>query len=59
MLCSEPMCSRVAVPSPPPQGETEARERLSKPDTNRVSRRHSNACKLMSLDNIFCEVLGK
>ena len=28
---------RVAVPSPPPpQGETEARERLRKPDSNRI-----------------------
>ena len=33
----------VAVPSP--DGQTEARERLRKPDTNRVPRRHSNLCK--------------
>ena len=33
----------VAVPSP--DGQTQARERLRKPDTNRVPRRHSNLCK--------------
>ena len=33
----------VAVPSP--DGQTEARERLRKPDTNRVPRCHSNLCK--------------
>ena len=46
--CPYKVCLRldsllVAVPSP--DGQTEARERLRKPDTNRVPRRHSNLCK--------------
>ena len=42
---------RVAVPPPPPPGETEARQRLRKPDTNRVPRQHSFARKyIMTLN---------
>ena len=43
----------VAVPSPPPPlpGETEARQCLRKPDTNRVPRQHSFARKyIMTLN---------
>ena len=50
---------RVAVPPPPqPPGETEARERLGKPDTNGVPWRHSNLCKIMSIDTKW-HVLAK
>ena len=52
-FCVSSLC--VAVPSLP-EGETEARECLRKLDTNRVPWRHSNLCKIMSLDNNFCEV---
>lgn len=49
------MCSlRVAEPSP--EGETEERECLRKPDRNRVSLIFFFVCvKIMSLDNIFRE----
>ena len=50
----------TAVPYPPPPKKkkikTEARERLRKPDTNRVPWRHTYLSKIMSLDNIFYKI---
>ena len=46
---------RVAEPFLP-KAKTEVRERLRKPDTNRVPWRHSNLCKIVSLHNVFYEV---
>ena len=40
-----PRLDSLLVVVPSPDGETEARECLHKPDTNRVPRRHSNVCK--------------
>ena len=34
----------------------EAREVLLKPDTNHVMRRYSDICRIIYLDDIFCEV---
>ena len=51
------MCSRTLPPPPKKKkGETEETGRLRKPDTNRVPWRHSNLCKIMSLDSTFYEV---